>query len=442
VIAMAALTGIEAASGLAAEIRPRPEALRRIVPIASAVLLVIFLGMSLVALVAVPVMGTSTDLAGTEAPVLEIVSRYEPQWLGETLGHVVAVTAAVVLLQALNTGMLGLSRLVYSLATNRQVPSAVGKLHSARSTPYVAIVLAAIVVFLLVLPADLDFLGGIFAFGSTLTFLLAHVSVIRMRFREPDLPRAYRVPLSVSWRGGSVPIPSLVGAIAAAAAFVSVIVLHDGARILGGLWMLAGVALYVVYRRTQDEPVFERCIVPPEALRARLSVEYGSILVPVFGNSLDDDIVGTAGRLAAEEREAGEGGPVIEALFVLEMPMSVPLDARVPDERIATARRALARAKEVGEEYEGVEVATATQRSRSAGAAIVEEARRRGVEAIVLAAEEPTRIRGGALLGGLGGPRDRYVGDLTRYVLEKAPCRVILTAAPAGEDGVRDAVAP
>jgi APA family basic amino acid/polyamine antiporter len=55
------------------------------------------------------------------------------------------------------------------------------------------------------------------------------------------------------------------------------------------------------------------------------------------------------------------------------------------------------------------------------------------VEAIVLAAEQPTRTRGGALLGGRGGPRDRGVGDMTRYVVEKAPCRVILTAAPASD---------
>jgi basic amino acid/polyamine antiporter, APA family len=76
------------------------------------------------------------------------------------------------------------------------------------------------------------------------------------------------------------------------------------------------------------------------------------------------------------------------------------------------------------------------------GAGIVEEARRRGVDAIVLAAEQPTRVRGGALLGGRGGPRERFVGDMTRYVVEKAPCRVILTAAPAGEEGVREGVAP
>ena len=70
-------------------------------------------------------------------------------------------------------------------------------------------------------------------------------------------------------------------------------------------------------------------------------------------------------------------------------------------------------------------------RGRTAGAAIVTEARRRGVEAIVLAAEEPSRIRGGAILGGRGRASDRFAGETTRYVIEKAPCKVILTAPPA-----------
>ncbi len=122
---------------------------------------------------------------------------------------------------------------------------------------------------------------------------------------------------------------------------------------------------------------------------------------------------------------------MLEALYVFEMPMSLPMDARVPPERVEEAKRLLARAKEVGEEYEGVEVATAMVRGRSAGAAIISEAKRRGVEAIVLAAEAPSRTRGGALLGGRSLSRDRSVGETTRYVVEKAPCKVILTA-PAG----------
>jgi APA family basic amino acid/polyamine antiporter len=151
----------------------------------------------------------------------------------------------------------------------------------------------------------------------------------------------------------------------------------------------------------------------------------------------------TAGRLAGDENEDfGEGGAVIEALWVFEVPMSLALDARIPDADLRAARKALARAKAVGEEYEGVEVATATVRARAAGEAIVREARRRGVEAIVLAAEEPTGIRGGLRLGGKAGLRDAFVGQTTRYVLQKAHCRVILTAPPSDEREAHDPTAP
>ncbi|MBV9049184.1 MAG: universal stress protein, partial [Solirubrobacterales bacterium] len=166
--------------------------------------------------------------------------------------------------------------------------------------------------------------------------------------------------------------------------------------------------------------------------REEVGASYGSILVPIFGSPLDDDIVQTAGRLAGETHDdVFEDGAVIEAVWVFEIPLSLPLDAPLPDAQIERAREALARAKVVGEEYEGVQVATAVVRARRAGQAIVNEARRRGVEAIVLAAEEPSRVKGGARLGGVGGPLENYVGEVTKYVIRKAPCRVIITAPPA-----------
>ena len=153
--------------------------------------------------------------------------------------------------------------------------------------------------------------------------------------------------------------------------------------------------------------------------------------MPVLGTPLDDDIMQTAGRLSMEENaDEGEGGAVIEAVWVFEVPMALPLDARIGEDDLKRARKALQRAKAVGEEYQGVEVATATVRARRAGEGIVREAKRRGVEAIVLAAEEPTRMRGGPLLGGKRGLYDTFVGQTTRYVVTKAPCRVILTAPP------------
>jgi APA family basic amino acid/polyamine antiporter len=329
--------------------------------------------------------------------------------------------------------MLGVSRLGYSLAINRQLPSRIGYLHPRWSTPVVIIVIGTLAAILLLVTEDLEFLLGISAFGATAAFTIVCLSVCRLRWKEPGRDRPYRMPLNVRIGGGELPLPAALGFVLSGAAFVAVLAYHSGARWVGLGWTGFGLLVYVFYRLSEGKPLLKRVTVPEEVLtRKRMDARYGSILVPISGGAIDDDIVQTAGRLAAEENEdLGEGGAVIEALWVFEVPLAQPLDTSVPDEELKQARKALARAKAVGEEYEGVEVATAVVRARRTGEAIVREAKRRGVEAIVLAAEEPTRLRGGVLYGGMQGLRDTFVGETTRYVVNKAPCRVILTAPPA-----------
>ena len=435
-----AFTSLESAAGLAGEVAVGRRGLKRLVASVAAAVLVIYVGTAVVALSALPVTDGATALGGRwiEAPMLGVVSTYEPAWLADVLRYAVGTLAGVTLIAAAQSGMLGLSRLAYSLARNRQIPSAVGRLHPQRATPYVLIAIAAVLATALTVTKDLEFLVSIYAFGALLAFTIAHVSIIALRVREPDRPRPYRMPGNVTVRGVSVPLPAVAGTVASVLGWVSVLVLHEGARYVGLGWMAFGLILYVVYRTTEDKPLFKRVTVPEGALqqrqRERREAEYGSLLVPLMGTDLDDDIVQTAGRLASDERvdaAEGDGGATIEALWVFEVPMALPIDARLPDQQLERARAALRRAKAVGEEYQGVQVATATVRARRAGQAIVEEARRRGVEAIVLAAEEPTRVRGGGLLGGLGGGRNEsFVGDVTKYVVTKAPCRVIITAPP------------
>ena len=444
VVATVALVGVEAASGLAGEVRVGRRGLRRVVIVTSVVAVLLFVSVAAAALMAQPVVDGRTALGGRfiEAPVLGIASALDPGWLRDAARYLVGATAAAILLTAMNGQMLGLARLAYSLATNRQIPSATGRLHGRRSTPYVAIAIAAAVAFGFAIPHDLEFLAGVFAFGAMITFAIAHLSVIALRFREPGRPRVFRVPLSLPAGRGSIPLPAAVGALFAIGAWVSVLVLHREASIIGGAWMVLGVLLYVVYRRSQDRSLRQRFTIPASALQESVEAEYGSILVPVFGEDIDDDIVGTAGRLASERADEIEGGAVLEALYVFEIPLSLPIDARVEPERVERAKRVLARAKEVGEEYEGVEVATAMVRGRTTGQAIVAEARRRGVEAIVLAAEAPSRVRGGTVFGGRARAPDRFVGDTTRYVVEKAQCKVILTAPPAVQEQPREGVLP
>jgi basic amino acid/polyamine antiporter, APA family len=442
VIATVAFAGIEAASDLAPDLEFEPGDLKRVLTAGAVMVPLVYAAMAAVALMAVPVVvtpqGPETELAGPfiEEPVLGVVQSYEPAWLADVMQWAVVVVAPTVLVWAASTSMLGLSRHVYSLATNRQIPSWLGKLGRRYTTPYVAIAIAAVLTFALVLPGDIELLAGVYAFGALLAISIAHLSVIRLRVTDPERERPYRVPLDVTVRGHRLPLPAMVAAVITMLAWVSVIAFHGGALWLGGGWMIVGLVAYVIYRTVfESTSLTKRVTVPAQALtKERPDVEYGRILVPVFGTSLDDDIVGTAGRLAevAEPQTPDGSGSRLEVVYVIPIPLTVPLDAPPPAKRVEEAEAALRRAKEVGEEYESVEVSTQVVPARSVGAGIVEAARRSGVEAIVMGGEPPTRVRGGAILGGIGAARPPEIGEVTEYVLRKAPCRVLLTAPPEG----------
>jgi APA family basic amino acid/polyamine antiporter len=355
---------------------------------------------------------------------------------------VVALVAAPVLFWAATTSMLGVSRHTYTLAINRQIPSWLGKLERRRATPYVAITICGLIALGLVIPTNIKVLAGLYAFGATLAITIAHLSIIRLRVKMPDAKRPFRIPWGMAWGTAELPIPAMIAALASGAAFLSVLAFHSTARWVGIGWMAFGLTFYVVYRKVfEGTSLTKRVSVGEAALTKQIpEVEFSNLLVPVFGTKLDDDIVATAGRLAAAEREDGGGDAEshLELVYVIEVPLSLPLDAELPPDREAQARRALDRAREVGEEYEDVEVSTEVIRARRTGAGIVEAARRANSEAIIIGGEPPTKIRGGGRLGGIGAARPAEIGAATEYVLKKAPCRVLLTAPPEPEAVVVD----
>jgi basic amino acid/polyamine antiporter, APA family len=438
-VATLAFAGIEAASDLAPDLEFEPRDLGRVVSASAVALPLIYTGMATIALMAVPVVrgpdGLHTALAKRfiEEPVLGVVISYDPSWLSTVLQVGVVAIAPVVLAWAASATMLGLSRHVYVLATHRQVPSWLGKL-GPRSTPYIAIVIAGLIALALAIPTDVRLLAGLYAFGATLAIAIAHLSIVRLRWTQPERERPFRIPFEIAVRGRRLPLPAIAGAVLMMSLWVAVLVFREHARWVGGGWMVFGIVAYVIYRRyVERTSLTKRVSVPEEALRKLVpEAEYGNILVPIFGTQLDDDIISTAGRLADAADEPGEERPRLEVIYVVEQPLTVPVDSPLPKKRLEAARAALQRAREVGEEYESVEVGTDLVPARALGAGIVEEARRRNVELIVMGGEPPSRVRGGPVLGGRGGSRPPEVGEVTEYVLNKAPCRVLLTAPPAG----------
>ncbi len=441
VIAMLAYAGIEAASDLAPDIDVEPRDLKRIVSLGAFAVPLVYAGMAAIALMAVPVVagpqGPETALGHefVEAPVLGVVSAYHPIWVSHAMRWLVALIAAPVLFWATTTSLLGVSRHIYTLAINRQIPSWLGKLNSRHATPHVAIAISGVIAIGLVAPTDVKLLAGIYAFGATLAITIAQLSIVRLRITEPERPRPFRVPFDVPWRGARLPAPAIFAAVVSGLAFVSVLAYHDRARWVGGGWMLFGLVFYVVYRKVfEGTTLTKRVSVTEKALTKQVpEVAFRNILVPVFGTKLDDDIVATAGRLAAAEQEesgGGEGETRLHLVYTIEVPLALPLDAELPPEVEEEAQRALKRAGDVGEEYEDVRVEGEIVRARDVGAGIVEAARRCGAEAIVIGGEPPSKIKGGATLGGIGAAKPAEIGAATEYVLKKAPCRVLLTAPP------------
>jgi APA family basic amino acid/polyamine antiporter len=446
VVAMLAYAGIEAAADLAPDIDVHPRDLKRVVSIGALAVPLVYAGMAAVALMAVPVVagpdGPQTALGSefVEAPLLGVVSSFEPAGVADAMRWIVALVAVPVLFWAVTTAMLGVSRHIYTLAINRQIPSWLGKLSSRHTTPQVAIALSGVVAIGLVAPTNVKLLAAIYAFGATLAITIAQLSILRLRVTEPDRPRPFRIPWDVSWGAARLPVPALFAAALSGLAFLSVLAFHETARWVGGGWMLFGLVFYVVYRKlVEGTSLTKRVSVTERSLTKQVpELSYRNILVPIFGTRLDDDIVSTAGRLAAAEQEqAGERAPGaahLDLVYVVEVPLSLALDAELPPELEEEARRALERAADVGDEYADVEVSTEMIRARKVGAGIVEAARRHDSEAIVVGAEPPSRIRGGATLGGIGAAKPEEIGAATEYVLMKAPCRVLLTAPPEAPD--------
>jgi APA family basic amino acid/polyamine antiporter len=257
-ISMIAYTGIETVSNLAEETKNPSKNVPRSVLMTFGAVIVMYTLIPLVGLSALPVEQAAdgqytTELAGEfiQDPVLGIVKQFSalPDALRAILESWVGILAATILIVATNAGMLGLSRLAYSLGRHRQLPPIVSRLHPRRRTPANAIAIFAVVSALLLVPGEVKELASLYSFGAMLSFTFAHVSIIAMRVREPEMERPFRVPLGIRVRGRSIPLPSLIGALATGITWIIVVVDQDLTRAIGFGWLIAGLLLYFLYDR-------------------------------------------------------------------------------------------------------------------------------------------------------------------------------------------------
>ena len=418
-VAMIAYTGIETISNMAEEAKDEavtiPKAINRVVIAVFA----IYAALPAVALSALPVvkqpdgsyqtlLGVSSENGGYAGdPVLGVVKQIDLGIFQGAAEIYVGLLAATILFIATNAGIIGVSRLVYSMGIHRQLPNKLRELHPRFGTPWIGIIIFSGVACLAITTGQADFLGNLYAFGAMLSFTIAHLAVIKLRFRYPEFPRPYLGPMNVMIGGVNIPIFAVLGAIGTGLAFIVVTVLHLDVAIAGIGWLIIGCIVYPVYRRSQGLSLTETVSVEIKAQVTAGEAAYESVLVALEPPSYSPAAVATAIRLAARKRRG------IHILVPIPVPSSAPINAEMPEQE----ERAQAMIEQA--RLQGGRLVTGRWikvRAGQAGGMIVQEAIDLRARAVVLALP---RRQGANIF-------DKAI----ETVLRERPCRVIIQSDP------------
>jgi basic amino acid/polyamine antiporter, APA family len=415
-VGMIAYTGIETISNMAEEAKDAPRTIPRGVGLTVLAVLGLYTLLPMIALSAMPVTESGGDFTTTLGttfagdPVLGIVENLGlGVGLTDILRYYVGILAAVILLIATNAGLIGVSRLTYSMGQHRQLPEIIRAVHPRFRTPWIAILVFSAVAAITLIPGETDLLATMYSFGAMLSFTIAHVSVVRLRQREPDRDRPWKPPLNVRAFGFEIPVTAVLGGLGTGIAWFVVMALNPRTAIIGAGWMLFGLAVYLLYRRRQRLPLTETVrVVLPEPLGVA-EIEYESILVAFDdGEPFSEETMATAVKLAARRRRA------IHVAAIVNVPSHLPLDAPLDDQE-EEARSKIEQAKLVGGGMR-VDGHVHLVRPNQAGHSIAEEAREMKASAVVMG----LRYRDGVPL----------YGKTLQTILAERPTRVIVVGEP------------
>ncbi|MBI4437014.1 MAG: universal stress protein, partial [Candidatus Omnitrophica bacterium] len=213
----------------------------------------------------------------------------------------------------------------------------------------------------------------------------------------------------------------LIGVLGTIAVWVDVVISKPAGRNLGFVWMFAGIVFYYAYRKRQEISATSRVELEKMEIPEYKEQPITKILVPTRGENFNT--VQYAAKVAHSH------GASLTALYVIEIPASLPLDTFFPD-RLLKADTVIESSQAICREY-GIPAKTLVLQSRSAGQAIYETARDGGYDLIILGTslESPSRI--GSRLGSALGSAvsvSSFLGSTVDYVLKRAPCRVWICA--------------
>jgi len=201
------------------------------------------------------------EIAAREGdPVAHLASKLP--YIGFLAGPMAAILAATIVLISANTGVMGSSRLAYSMAELGLISDWLSHVHPKFRTPVRSILFFSAVAAIQATFAffsgkkALETMANMYAFGAMLAYFLSTMALVALRIKEPHTPRPYKVPLNFRVGEAEIPVLGILAVVGTFLMVVAVLWTHEIARILGPLWVVAWVVYYAWYRYRTGKPIF------------------------------------------------------------------------------------------------------------------------------------------------------------------------------------------
>ena len=194
-----AFIGFEDMANVAEEVRRPKKTIPRAIMLSILITGVIYV---LVSLAAVRVVNWA-ELGESAAPLAEIAQTSIGVGGGITLSLIALFATASTVLITLVAG----ARILYGMAKDNSLPSILGIVHSKTKTPWIAVIVILVTAVGFSFIGDIVIVANIVVFAVVITFAMINLSVILLRYVEPDLERPFRVPGNI----GKFPVLPLFG---------------------------------------------------------------------------------------------------------------------------------------------------------------------------------------------------------------------------------------
>jgi APA family basic amino acid/polyamine antiporter len=154
----------------------------------------------------------------------------------KAVSWIVALGAAVSMSAVLLVFQYGQPRIFFAMARDGLLPRWAAKIHPRTHIPWATTLLTGVFVALWSLVGDAGETYDLTNIGTLFAFMLVSIGVLVLRYKEPERPRPFRVPLV--WP---------VCVLSAAACLFIMKGLPDQAWKRFGVWLVAGLGLYFLY---------------------------------------------------------------------------------------------------------------------------------------------------------------------------------------------------